>query len=150
VSDRILRLVRIWCQLFMDVLDICTVARTTIHSPAVSDMNMSPHRRTDKIAHHWCSLITRGEFTTFQFETRPIRPINGPARLRHGSMAGFMLLLVVTLRYFERQASASSAVFKNPPYQGAKHKNSYNSRTCIVLNITSYEKVKYNHRASQK
>jgi hypothetical protein len=85
----------------MDVLDICTIARTTIRSPAVCDMNMSPHRRTDKIAHHWCPLITRGEFTTSQFETRPIWPIDSPARLCHGSMAGFMFLLSVTLKYFE-------------------------------------------------
>jgi len=85
----------------MDVLDICTIARTAIRSPTVGDMNMSPHRRADKIAHHWCSLITRREFTTSQFETHPIWPINSPARLRHGTVAGFMFLLGVTLKYFE-------------------------------------------------
>ena len=134
MSDCILRLVRIWNQPFTvtDVLDIWTIARITTHSPAVSDMNMSPHRRTDKVAHHWCSLITRGEFTVSQFETHPIWPINSPARLRHGSMAGFMFLLGVTLKYFERQVSASRAVFENLPYQGAKYKNSDNSRICIV------------------
>jgi hypothetical protein len=116
----------------MDVLDICTIARITIRSPAVSDMNMSPHRRTDKIAHHWCSLITRGEFTASQFETRSIWTINSPARLRHGSMAGFMFLLSVTLKYIQQQASASRGVFENPPYQGAKYKNSYSSHTWII------------------
>jgi hypothetical protein len=80
----------------MDVLDICAIARITIRNSAASDMNMSPHRRTDKVAHHWCSLITRGEITTSQLETRAVWPINSPARLRHGSMAGFMLLLGVT------------------------------------------------------
>ena len=132
VSDCILRLFRIWCQPFMDVLDIGTITRTTICSPAVCDMNMSPHRRTDKIAHHWCSLITRRKFTTSQFETRPIWPINSPARLCHRSMAGFMFSLGVTWKYFERQASASKRLSKIPPYQGAKYKNSYSSHTCIV------------------
>ena len=97
MSDRILRLVRIWYQPFMDMLDICTIARATIRSPAVCNMNMPPHRRTDKIAHHWCPLITWREFTTSQFETRLTWPFNSPARLRHGSVAGFMFLLGVTL-----------------------------------------------------
>jgi hypothetical protein len=132
VSDRILWLVRIWCQPFMDMLDICTIARATIRSPAVCDMNMPPHRRTDNIAHHWSPLITRREFTTSQFETRLTWPFNSPARLRHGSVAGFMFLLGVTLKYFKWQASAFRAVFEDPSYQGAKYKNSYSSHTCIV------------------
>ena len=132
VSDRVLRLVRIWCQPFMDMLDVCTIARTTIRSPTVCDMNMPPHRRTYKIAHHWCPLITWREFPTSQFETRLTWPFNSPARLCHGSVAGFMFLLGVTLKHFEWQASASRAVFEHPPYQGAKYKNSYSSHICIV------------------
>jgi len=133
----------------MDMLDICTIARITILSAAVSDMNMSPHRRTDKIAHHWCALITRREFTTSQFETRPIWPINSPARLRHGSMTGFMFLLGVTLKYFEREASVSGAVFEISLTKGQS------AKVATVLAPASFRhhlvpKVKYTHRASQK
>jgi hypothetical protein len=106
----------------MDVLDICTIARITIRSPAVGDMNMSPHRRTDKIAHHWCSIITPREFTTSQFETRAIWPINSPARLCHGSVAGFMFLLNVTFSISMTSISIQSSFKKSASPRGKVQK----------------------------
>ena len=72
MCDGILRFVRIWSYPFVHVLDLCTIAMTTLFDTAIIDMYMSAHRRANTITHHRCSLVIRGEFATCQLERGPV------------------------------------------------------------------------------
>ena len=93
MSDSVLRFVRIWGHPFVDVLDLCTKASTTLVCTAVIDMYVSAHRRANKIAHRRFSLVIGRELATPQFESYPVWSVNRPAGVCHGPMAGFVFLL---------------------------------------------------------
>jgi hypothetical protein len=74
-----------------------SITTGAIHpSAAVVYMDVSSQRGTDKIAHHWCSLVVRRILATAQLETCAIRAIDGPTGLRHRSMASLVLPLLMT------------------------------------------------------
>jgi len=98
VGDGILRFVRLRNYPIVDMLYFSRVTRPFPISATVVNMDVSPHRRTNEIAHHGCSLVVGGEFVATQFKTRIIRTIDGPAGLGHGTMAGFVFLLGMTLK----------------------------------------------------
>ena len=98
MSDSVLGFVRFWNHPFSDVLDVFAITRNVRFGTAVSDMNVSAHRRANKIAHHRCSLVIGRELAAPQLESCPVWPINCPAGLCHGSVAGFVFLLRVALK----------------------------------------------------
>ena len=99
MCDGVFGLVRIWCHPFVDMLDLCTIARTTLAGTAITDMYVSAHRRANKVTHHRCSLVIRGELATSQLESSPVWSVNCPTGLRHGAMASFVFLLGMALKY---------------------------------------------------
>jgi hypothetical protein len=99
MCDGVLGFVRVWSHPFVDVLDVCTIARTTLFGTAIVDMYMSANRRANEVTHHRCSLIIRGELATSQLESGPVGSVNCPAGLRHGAMASFVFLLGMALKY---------------------------------------------------
>jgi hypothetical protein len=83
----------------MNMLDFSPATSSVVSSsPAVIDMNMSAHRRTDKITHHRCSVVIRGELATSQLDSGIIRSVDSPTSLRHIAMASFVVLLRVAFK----------------------------------------------------
>jgi hypothetical protein len=99
MSDGILRFVRLWNHPFINVLDLSTVTTTALFGTAVIYMYVSAHRRANKIAHHRCPLVIGGELATPQFESCPVGPVNCPAGMCHRSMASFVFLLRMALKF---------------------------------------------------
>jgi len=98
MCDGVLGVVRVWSHPFVDMLDLCTIATTTLFGTAIIDMYMSAHRCANKVTHHRCSLVVR-ELATSQLESGPVWSANCPAGLCHGAMASFVFLLGMTLKY---------------------------------------------------
>jgi len=93
MSDGVLGSVRIWSYSFVDVLDLCITATTTLFRGAVIDMMDVPaNRRANNITHHRPSFVIRGELVAPQLEGCSVWSVNYPAGLRHGPMASFVLL----------------------------------------------------------
>ena len=99
MCNGVLGFVRIWSYPFVHVLDLRAIATTTLFGTAIIDMYVSAHRRANKITHHRCSLVIRGEPATSQLESSPVWSVNCPAGLCHGAMASFVFLLRMALKY---------------------------------------------------
>ena len=92
MSDGVFGSVRIWGYPFVDVLDLCVIATTTLFRGAVIDMDVPAHRLANEITHHRPSFVIRGELAAPQLEGCSVWSVNCPAGLRHGSMASLVLL----------------------------------------------------------
>jgi hypothetical protein len=99
MGDGVLRFAHVWSYAFIDVLDLFSIATTTPIRAAVIDMHMSSHRRADKIAQYRRSVIIKGVRVPVQIKNCPVWPVHSPTGLCHGSVAGFMFLLRVSLKY---------------------------------------------------
>jgi hypothetical protein len=99
VSNGVFRPMRVRNYPCVDMLDFNPVAWCVLSSaPAVVDMNVSAHRRTNEITHHRRSIVIRRELAASQLNVCLIRSVNSPVSLRHRAMASFVILLGVTFK----------------------------------------------------